>query len=176
MLDANDLNQIKNVMLEAIEPFLTKIYKKQLEHDDKFKQIDVRLDKLESRMDKLESRMDKLESRMDRVESRLDMLESHMVGLENRMGNLEKDTAEIKGFHKDLEKTLKTIKRLYTDLMFKVGKLEDRVHDLEKNPDQEDFKKKSTEIRQEFEALKDRVTKLENLIDRVCETEEKYKS
>jgi chromosome segregation ATPase len=162
LLDANDLNQIKNVMLEAIEPFLTKIYKKQLEHDDKFKQIDVRLDKLESRM--------------DRVESRLDMLESRMVGLENRMGNLEKDTAEIKGFHKDLEKTLKTIKRLYTDLMFKVGKLEDRVHDLEKNPAQEDFKKKSTEIRQEFEALKDRVTKLENLIDRVCETEEKYKS
>lgn len=155
MLDSNDLKQIKNVMLEAIEPFLTKIYNKQLEHDEKFKQIDVRLDKLESHMD---------------------MLETRMVGLENRMGNLEKNIADIKGYHKDLEKTLKTIKRLYTDLMFKTGKLEDRVNDLENNPDRGDFQKESTEIRQEFEALKNRVTKLEQLIDRVCEAEEKYKS
>jgi hypothetical protein len=113
---------------------------------------------------------------MDRLESRMDIFEARMVGLENRMGNLEKDIADIKGFHKDLEKTLKTIKRLYTDLMFKVGKLEDRVYDLENNPVQEGFQKESTEIRQEFEALKDRVTRLENLINRVCEAEEKYKS
>jgi hypothetical protein len=51
LLDANDLNQIKTVMLEAIEPFLTKIYKKQLEHDEKFAQIDKKFEQIDQRFE-----------------------------------------------------------------------------------------------------------------------------
>ena len=176
MLDAEDLKQIKNVMLEAIEPFLTKIYNKQMEHDEKFEQIDKRFEQVDKRFDQIDARLDRLESRMDNLEARMDKLEARMDGMENRMGRLEKDIAEIKGYHKDLEKTLETIKRLFTDLTIKVGKLEDRIYDLENNPDRADSQKKSAEIKQEFEALKDRITRLEKLVNRVCEAENKYKS
>lgn len=169
MLDADDLKQIKNVMLEAIEPHLTKIYIKQMEHDQKFEQIDRRFEQVDMRLNQIDARLDRLEARMDKLEARMD-------GLESQMGRLENHVAEIKGYHKDLEKTLETIKRLFTDLTFKAGKLEDRIHDLENNPDMVDFQKESTEIKQEFEALKDRFTRLEKLVERVCEAENKYKS
>ena len=154
MLDAEDLKQIKNVMLEAIEPFLTKIYNKQMEHDEKFEQIDKRFEQVDKRFDQIDARLDRLEARID---------------------NLEKDVAEIKGYHKNLEKTLEMIKRLFTDITFKVKSLEDKVFDLENNPESAQ-KEYAAGIKQEFEALKDRVTRLEKLVNQVCEAEEKYKS
>lgn len=172
MLDADDIKKI----FEVLDPHFTKIYNKLLEHDEKFEQIDKRFELVDKRFDQIDARLDRLEGRMDKLEARMDKLEARMDGIESRMDRLEKDVTEIKGYHKDLEKTLETIKRLFTDLMLKVGMLEDRIYDLENNPDQADFQKESAEIKQEFEALKDRVTRLEKLIDRVCEAEEKYKS
>ena len=95
--------------------------------------------------------------------------------IDARLDKLEKDVAEIKGYHKDLEKTLETIKRLFTEITFKVTSLEDRVFDLENNPETAQ-KEYAATIKQEFEALKDRITRLEKLVDRVCEAENKYKS
>jgi chromosome segregation ATPase len=168
LLDANDLKQIKNVMLEAMEPFLTKIYGKLLEHDRKFEEIDKRFEQVDKRFEQIDARLDRLEARMDSLENRMD-------SLENRMDKLEQDVAEIKGYHKDLEKTLGMIKRLFTEITFKVEKLEDKMYDLENNPEAAQ-KEYAAEIKREFEALKNRVSRLEKLIDRVCEAEEKYNS
>jgi len=155
LLDENDLKQIRDMMLETLEPLFIKIYNKQSEHDKKFEQIDRRLDQIEARLDKLENRMGKMEDRMDKLENSVDALKN--------------DVAEIKGYHKNPDKTLDMIKRLYTDLTFKVGTLEDRIYEMENNPVQAGSHQKYGEIKHEIKALKERINRLERIVDKACE-------
>ncbi len=167
-MDEKQFKQFKASMLEELEPFFMKIYIKLEEHDKHFNQIDKRFEQIDRRFEQIDQRFEQIDHRFEQIESRIKTLEQQGKELKN-------DAAIIKRYHKNLDITLDMIKRLYTDLTFKVGELEGRLSELENQQSrQEECFKNYDEIKHQVKMLKDRIINLEHIVDRVIETGEKY--
>jgi archaellum component FlaC len=57
--------------------------------DEKFKQIDSRLDQMDARFDQIDSRLDQMDARFDQIDSRLDQIDARLDRVDSRLDQID---------------------------------------------------------------------------------------
>ena len=116
-LTKQDLKQIKDVVVEAAEPYFTAI-------KGDFNNIDDRFSKIDGRFDKIDGRFDKIESDLGWVKDKLSSLERRVFALEDIATEHGKELRKISRILTQLQKQRKVE-------IEKVVLLEKRITQLE---------------------------------------------
>lgn len=67
------------------------------ETNEKFSQIDGRLDKMDGRMDKMDERFDRMDERFDRMDDRFDRMDDRFDRMDKRMDEFNSELRSFKG-------------------------------------------------------------------------------
>ncbi|GFO53209.1 hypothetical protein GMSM_02160 [Geomonas sp. Red276] len=131
---------------KILKPEFDSLRQKQVEHDQRFTEMNghldgiyhrlgrledekvamnARLDRIENRLDRMDSRLDRMDSRLDQVDSRLDQIEKRVSMIEIRLDHIENAVLSGASKHSGLSKDVK-------DLKDQIANLESRLEVLEK--------------------------------------------
>src|SRR3989338_453395 len=88
MSDVSQQN-IKEAVIEVLEPFAQSIQKD-------FQEVNNRLDKMDGRFDNVDNRLDKMDGRFDNVDNRLDKMDGRLLNVEIGLKEVKNDVQVIK--------------------------------------------------------------------------------
>ena len=115
---------IKEIFIEALDPFAQAVQKD-------FRRIDGRFDKIDGRLNEMDGRFDEMDGRFDKVEGRLTKIEDRLTNVENDVKWMKDNSSAL--FTK-LDKFISLYEKQEQELLMlgaQLKRLEDRVVKLE---------------------------------------------